>query len=122
MQYEIHIVNDTLFKFMDLNYFPLKLNLVLVKELTKNWIFLQDNTLDAYRRAYSETVLMISNPSEDVISVALGNWKYGYKAGREIKLSSVKYLSQRLLNYTHIFVSDSNYIFFINCSTKVAIK
>ena len=38
--------------------------------------------------------------------------KFGYKPTRELKLSPVKYFNQRLLSYTQMFVSDSDYIFY----------
>ena len=38
--------------------------------------------------------------------------KFGYKPSRELKLSPVKYFNQRLLNYTQMFVSDPDYIFY----------
>ena len=38
--------------------------------------------------------------------------KLGYKAEREIKIISIKYLNRRLLYYSQKFASDSDYIFF----------
>lgn len=38
--------------------------------------------------------------------------EFGYQVKRDLKLSPVKYFNQRLLNYTQIFISDPDYIFF----------
>ena len=38
--------------------------------------------------------------------------KFGYKVERDIKLSPSKYFNQRLLNYTQLFASDPDFIFF----------
>ena len=38
--------------------------------------------------------------------------KFGYKVEQETKFNPVKYFNQRLLNYTQIFASYSDYIFF----------
>ena len=38
--------------------------------------------------------------------------KFGYKFQRDIKLSPSKYFNQRLLNYTQLFASDPDFIFF----------
>ena len=38
--------------------------------------------------------------------------KFGYKFERDIKLSPSKYFNQRLLNYTQLFASDPDFIFF----------
>ena len=38
--------------------------------------------------------------------------KFGYKVERDIKLSASKYFDQPLLNYTQLFASDANFIFF----------
>ena len=38
--------------------------------------------------------------------------KVGYKVRRKIPLSPVKYINQRLLNYSQNFASDTDYIFF----------
>ena len=40
------------------------------------------------------------------------NGKFGYSIDRDVKLSSVKYFDQRLLNYTQLFASDPGYIFY----------
>ena len=40
--------------------------------------------------------------------------KYGYKFDRDIPLSPVKYINQRLLNYTQKFASDADYICFVH--------
>ena len=38
--------------------------------------------------------------------------KYGFKFDRDVTLSPIGYFNQRLLNYTHRFSSDSDYLFF----------
>ena len=38
--------------------------------------------------------------------------KFGYKVDRDVKLSATRYFNQRLLNYTQMFASDSDYIFY----------
>ena len=38
--------------------------------------------------------------------------RFSYKVDRQIKLSPAKYFNQRLLNYTQLFASDPDYIFF----------
>ena len=39
--------------------------------------------------------------------------KFGYKPTRKLKLSPVKYFNnQHLLNFTQMFASDSDYIFY----------
>ena len=48
---------------------------------------------------------------ELVFSHLLPTGKCGYKIQRDIPLSPVKYLNQRLLNCGQKFVSDSHYIF-----------
>ena len=59
------------------------------------------------------------------------NGQFGYRVEREVKLSPVKYFNQRLLNYTQLFASDSDYIFFalsvtqqlkLNGQINIAIK
>ena len=40
------------------------------------------------------------------------NGRFEYKVEREIKLSLVKYFNQRLLNFTQMFASDLDYVFF----------
>ena len=46
------------------------------------------------------------------------NGKFGYKVEMEIKLSPAKYFNQRLLNFTQMFASDPDYVFFfIVCDT-----
>ena len=46
------------------------------------------------------------------ISLPVPRCKFGYKVGRGISISSVKYFNQRLLNYTQRFAGDAGYIFF----------
>ena len=51
--------------------------------------------------------------------------KFGYKPTRELKLSPVKYFNQRLLNYTQMFESDSDYNFYalkLNSKINIAIR
>ena len=59
------------------------------------------------------------------------NGEFGYRVEQEVKLSPVKYFNQRLLNYTQLFPSDSDYIFFalsvtqqlkLNSQINIAIK
>ena len=38
--------------------------------------------------------------------------KFGTKVGREIHISPSRYFNQRLVNYSQIFASDSDYVFF----------
>ena len=44
--------------------------------------------------------------------------KFGYKVERDIKLSPSKYFNQHLLNYTQLFVSDPDFIFFALSTTQ----
>ena len=44
--------------------------------------------------------------------------RFGYKAERNVHLSSARYFNQRLLNFTQRFVSDSDYIFFAHTVTQ----
>ena len=44
--------------------------------------------------------------------------KFGYKVERDIKLSPSKYFNQRLLNYTQLFASDPDFIFFALSTTQ----
>ena len=46
------------------------------------------------------------------------NGKFGYKIEREIKLSPAKYFNQRLLNFTQMFASDPDYVFFALTVTR----
>ena len=95
----------------------------------------EENPLDPYRFNSQETMFVPTTFSEE-ISIAPGEGKqptsmlsgdyckelafpylfpegkFGYKSIKELKLSPVKYFNQRLLNYTQIFASDSNYIFY----------
>ena len=38
--------------------------------------------------------------------------KIGYNIERDVKLSPIKYFNRRLLNYTQMFASDPDYIFY----------
>ena len=95
----------------------------------------EENPLDPYRFNSQETMFVPTTFSEE-ISIAPGEGeqptsmlsgdyckelafpylfpegKFGYKSIKELKLSPVKYFNQRLLNYTQIFASDSDYIFY----------
>ena len=95
-----------------------------------------ENPLDLYKCASNETVLINTSHENEFISIApdessvpvtfshdlfceeLGHphlfpyGKFGSQIKRQIPLSPTKYLNQRLLNYTHRFSSDSDYIFF----------
>ena len=102
-----------------------------------------ENPLEAFRFSSDETMLMSHMPSSneidnEILTLAPGEGKnplsilndefceelahphlfptgkYGYKIKRETPLSPVKYFNQRLLNYTQLFASDSDYIFFAN--------
>ena len=57
--------------------------------------------------------------------------KYGYTVKRDIKLIPVKYFNQRLLNYTQMFASEADYIFYalsvtqelkLNSQINIALK
>ena len=95
----------------------------------------EENPLDSYRFNSQETMFVLTTSSEE-ISLAPGEGKqptsmlsddyceelafpylfpggkFGYKPTRELKLSPVKYFNQRLLNYTQMFASDSDYVFY----------
>ena len=101
----------------------------------------ENNPLDSYRVAASETAyvpeLPFSFADEQNVTIAPGEdrqplaiicdekcemlahphlfpkGKFGYTYDRDIKLSPCKYFNQRLLNYTQIFSSDPDYIFFL---------
>ena len=100
----------------------------------------QENPLDAYRTAATETVLISKVPVQIVdnenitiapcqgkkpMSILSDNYceelshpylfptgKFGYKVERDVKLSPSKYFNQRLLNYKQSFASEAEYIFF----------
>ena len=38
--------------------------------------------------------------------------KFGYNIERDVKLNPIKYFNQRLLNYTQMFASNPDYIFY----------
>ena len=46
--------------------------------------------------------------------------KFGYNTERDVKLSPIKYFNQRLLNYTQMFASDPDYIFYALSLTQAA--
>ena len=89
------------------------------------------NPLDLHRFNSEETIMKPNSPTSEELSIAPGeqkqqrsireeldfpylflDGKFGYKVEREIKLSPVKYFNQGLLNFTQMFVSDSDYVFF----------
>ena len=99
----------------------------------------EENPLNEHRISANETALISNIPcqvNDDNIVIAPGQGqqplslvndkncealahpsllptgKFGYSTDREIKLSPVKYFNQRLLNYTQMFASDSDYIFY----------
>ena len=83
--------------------------------------------LGLYKCASNETVLIISiSLGEGSVPVPFSNelfceelshphlfpyGEFGFQIKRHIPLSPTKHFNQRLLNYTHKFSSDSNYIF-----------
>ena len=95
-----------------------------------------ENALDLHRFNSQETMFVPNMATAEVVSIAPGEGKeptsilidkyceelafpclfskgkLGYKVERKIKTSPVKYFNQRLLNYTQIFASDHDYIFF----------
>ena len=101
-----------------------------------------EDPLAKFRTSLSETTLTTEIPgcdsSNEYISIAPGEGKrpvsilndeyceelahphlfptgkFGYKAKRNIYLTPSKYFNQRLLNYSQIFASDSDYIFFVH--------
>ena len=114
-----------------------------------------ENSLDSYLFNSEETMLISQVPTSEQISIAplegkkpisilqdkyceelafphiFSNGQFGYRVEREAKLSPVKYFNQRLLNYTQLFMSDSDYIFFalsvtrqlkLNSQINIAIK
>ena len=103
-----------------------------------------DSFLDQNRSAANETVLISENQSaagREELTIAPGEnkkvdsflrdqyceelaqpylfptGKFGYKVKREIPCSVSKYFNQRLLNYSQVFASDSDYIF-CTCSSS----
>ena len=103
---------------------------------------MSENSLDEYRRASNETLLIsnipqpVSNdeyinkgcfPSPGAMSVLSDEFceelahpylfstgKFGYKVKRNVTLSPVIYINQGLLNFTQKFAPDSDYIFFVH--------
>ena len=95
-----------------------------------------ENPLDLLRFNSQETMFVSNVPTPEEISIAPGEGKqptsvlndifceglsfpylfpnghFGYKVERQVNLSPVKYFNQRLLNYTQMFASDPDYIFF----------
>ena len=95
-----------------------------------------ENPLDLHRFNSQETTFVPNLTTAEEISIASGDGKeptsisndkyceeltvpclfpkgkFGCKVERKIKLSPVKYFNQCLLNYTKIFASDLDYIFF----------
>ena len=96
----------------------------------------EENPLNLHRFNFQETVFVPTIISEGEVSIAPGEGKqpmsilsdkfceelafphlfprgrFGYKVARQIKLSPAKYFNQRLLNYSQLFASDPDYIFF----------
>ena len=91
------------------------------------------NPLQNYQQQERESLVVINNIKEVASGEGLltkknlfdQNWeelafpqffskcRFGYSAEREIKLSSSKYFSQRLLNYKQSFASNSDYILLV---------
>ena len=96
---------------------------------------INEDPLDQYRLSGPETLLIPEKPPEQ-ISIAPGEnqmpssiltdehceelafphlfptGKFGFKVDRDVPLSAARYFNQRLLNYTQLFASDSDYIFY----------
>ena len=49
---------------------------------------------------------------ELALSHIFSNGHFEYRVEQEVKLGPVKYFNQWILNYTQLFASDSDYIFF----------
>ena len=114
-----------------------------------------DNPLYRYQCNSQESVLILDIPIPEEICIAPGEGKipnslltdessevlaflylfptgkFGYNVQRINKLSPIKYFNQRLLNYTQLFVSESDYIFYalsvtqqlkINSQINIALK
>ena len=95
-----------------------------------------ENSLDLYKCASNETVLVNTYHENEFISIAPDEvsvpvpfshdlfceelshlhlfpyGKFGFQIKPQIPFSPTKHFNQRLLNYTHKFSSDSDYIFF----------
>ena len=76
---------------------------------------------------------LLADESGEVLSFSylFPTGKSGYNVQRINKLSPIKYFNQRLLNYTQLFVSESDYIFYalsvtqqlkINSQINIALK
>ena len=100
-----------------------------------NCLEINEDPLDQYRLNGPETLLIPDKPPEQ-ISIAPGEnqiptsiltddhceelafpclfptGKFGFKVERDVPLSAARYFNQRLLNYTQLFASDSDYIFY----------
>ena len=92
------------------------------------------SSLHLHRFNSQETVMISNSPTLEELSIAPNQAKQqrsilndnfceelafpylfpkcGYKVERKIKLSPVKYFNQRLLNFTQMFASDPDYVFF----------
>ena len=57
-------------------------------------------------------MLRDTNCEESALPYLLPKGRFGFNVEREILLSTSKYFSQRLLNYTQRVASDADYIFF----------
>ena len=99
-----------------------------------------ENPLDIYKCASRETALINTSYENEFISIAPGGGfvpalfshglfceglshlhvfpydKSGFQIKRQIPLSPTKYFNQCLLNYTHKFSPDSDYIYFLHTS------
>ena len=76
-------------------------------------------TLEELSIAPGEGKQIIDNFCEELAFPYLfPNGKFGYKVEREIKLIPVKFFNQRLLNFTQMFASDPDYVFFVLSVTQ----
>ena len=123
-----NIPNDLLSLSSDVN--------VPESETSSNSLEEDENPLDLYRFNSQETMFIPNIMTSDEISIAPGEGKqpksvlndkyceelafphlypkgkFGFNFKREKKLSPVKYFNQRLLNYTQMFASDPDFIFY----------
>ena len=95
-----------------------------------------ENPLNLHRFNFQETLCMPNVISSEEVNIVPGEGKqptsmlndefcaelafpylfpmgkFGYKVERDVKLSPSKYFNQRLLNYTQLFASDPDFMFF----------
>ena len=95
-----------------------------------------ENSLDVHRFNFQETLFVPNSLPGEEISIAPGDGKqptsilsdtfceqlafpylfsqekFGYNIERDVKLNPIKYFIQQLLNYTQMFASDPEYIFY----------